>query len=77
MEKPISMIIEETRKELINTINACGLHPSIMEMILKEIYQTYVEVKNNIEKQEMEKYLQNVETENDNLPKVDGEVVTE
>ena len=38
MEKPISMIIEETKKALTDTINMCRLHPAIIEMIVKDIY---------------------------------------
>ena len=38
MEKPVSMIIEETKQSLADTINNCKLHPSIIEMIVKDIY---------------------------------------
>lgn len=38
MNKPFSLIIEETKQELIDVINNSNLHPSIMEMIVKDIY---------------------------------------
>lgn len=38
MNKPFSLIIQETRQELIDVINNSNLHPSIMEMIIKDIY---------------------------------------
>ena len=38
MEKPVSMIIEETKKSLTATINECRLHPAIIEMLVKDIY---------------------------------------
>ena len=38
MEKPISLVIEETKQSLIETVNNCRLHPSIIEMIVKDIY---------------------------------------
>lgn len=38
MEKPISMVIEETKTSIINIINKSQLHPSIIELMLKEIY---------------------------------------
>lgn len=37
MEKPISMIIEETRDSIVDTINQSKLHPSIIELMLKGI----------------------------------------
>lgn len=36
MNKPISMVIIESKKELVNTINKMELHPTILAMVLKE-----------------------------------------
>ena len=38
MNKPFSLIIEETRQNIIDAINKSNLHPSVMEMIVKDIY---------------------------------------
>lgn len=38
MNKPFSLIIEETKQNLIDVINKSNLHPSVMEMIIKDIY---------------------------------------
>ena len=38
MNKPVSLIIDETKKSLADIINNCNLHPSIIEMIVKDIY---------------------------------------
>lgn len=62
MEKPISMIIEETKQELISVINKCQLHPSLTEMILKDIYTEISMLSMNIRNQEKEKYLQEQES---------------
>lgn len=41
--KPISVTIEDGKKEIVNAINGLNLHPTILEMIVKEIY---LEIKN-------------------------------
>ena len=38
MEKPISLIIEETKDSLTDIINNCRLHPAVIEMIVKDVY---------------------------------------
>lgn len=38
MNKPISISIEETKQSLIDVVNNCKLHPSIIELILKDVY---------------------------------------
>lgn len=38
MDKPISIVIDETRKSIVDIINKSKLHPSIIEIILKGIY---------------------------------------
>ena len=57
MEKPISMIIDETKQMLISTINECQLHPSILEMIVKDIYTEISMLNVNLRNQEKEQYL--------------------
>lgn len=38
VEKPITMVIEETKNNLVNVINQSGLHPFILDSIMKELY---------------------------------------
>ena len=47
MEKPMSILIEETKQELIDVVNGCKLHPSIIELILKDVYWEVNQVKIN------------------------------
>lgn len=58
MEKPISMIIDETKQALISVINGCQLHPSIIEMIIKEVYLEVNSLNMNVASKEKEAYLQ-------------------
>lgn len=37
-EKPITMVIEDTKNNLINVINQSGLHPFILDSIMKELH---------------------------------------
>lgn len=43
IQKPVSLIVDEAKTTLINTINSIQLHPTILEMIMKELY---IEVQN-------------------------------
>lgn len=38
MNKPFSLMVQETKQELVNIINKSNLHPSVIEMIVKDIY---------------------------------------
>lgn len=64
MNKPISMIIKETRTELANVCNKSGLSPIILDLILQGIYS---EVHTLAEKQESEEekdYMKKLESGN-------------
>jgi hypothetical protein len=52
MEKPISMILSESKQTIINAVASTNLHPALLELIIKDIYN---EVKLSAERQlEME-----------------------
>ena len=52
MEKPISMILSESKQTIINAVTSTNLHPALLELIIKDIYN---EVKLSAERQlEME-----------------------
>lgn len=57
MEKPISMVIEETKQSLAETINNCKLHPVIIEMLLKDIYFEVCQLNAVNSTKEKEQYL--------------------
>ena len=38
IQKPISLIIDESKNAIVDAINNVQLHPVLLEMILKELY---------------------------------------
>ena len=38
IQKPVSMVIEESKNIIVNAINSVQLHPTLLEMIVKELY---------------------------------------
>ena len=38
IQKPLSVVMVETRDMIVNTLNATQMHPTLLEMILKDIY---------------------------------------
>lgn len=38
INKPISLIIEEAKQSIIGVINEANLHPTLLEMVLRDIY---------------------------------------
>ena len=38
IEKPISLILEESKRVIIDAVNSTNLHPTLLEMIIKDIY---------------------------------------
>ena len=47
MNKPISITIEETKQALIDVVGNCKLHPSIIALILKDVYWEVNQLKIN------------------------------
>ncbi len=37
--KPVSIIVEESKKKIVDTINELHLSPTIMEYIIKDVYE--------------------------------------
>ena len=50
-QKPISIMINDFKQDLMNYISNAGLPPAVIEPIVKDIYQQIVE----ISKQELER----------------------
>lgn len=59
MEKPISIVIDETRKSIVDIINKSKLHPSIVEIMLKGIYLEATMLSNEVSQREKEIYYNN------------------
>ena len=38
VNKPISLIIEDAKQSIIGVINEINLHPTLLEMVLRDIY---------------------------------------
>lgn len=56
-DKPISIVIDDLKQNIADTINASGLHPCIVEPILKDLYLEL----SNIAKVQLEKDKQTYE----------------
>lgn len=56
MNKPFSIIVEETKQGLISIINQSNLHPIAMEMIIKDIYMEISHLANETKNREKEQY---------------------
>lgn len=56
MEKPASLLIEETRHDIINILNESKLHSSILELIMKDIMNDVANASTRIKNKELEEY---------------------
>ena len=70
MNKPITMIIKETKSKLVDVCNESGLSPAILDLIVQGIYS---EVHSLAEKQALEEetvyamMAQNADIQNNNV----------
>lgn len=56
MEKPASLLIEETRHDIINILNESKLHSSILELIMRDIMNDVTNASARIKNKELEEY---------------------
>ena len=58
MNKPLSVLVAETKRDLVGAINNAltQSHPEIVEPILKELYAEVVKLKNDTAKAEKDNY---------------------
>lgn len=65
MNKPLSVLVAETKTELVGAINNAltKSHPEIVEPILKELYAEVVKLKNDTAKDEKDNYDKSVAEE--------------
>ena len=65
MEKPLSLTINEFKDKLQTAIMESKLSPTILEIILKDIYMNIREVATQYEQQELDAYYKENNTCND------------
>lgn len=70
MNKPISMVINETRISLLKICNESGLPACVLELIVKDLYNDVNRVSENQFKKDEESYIQaqKVAQNNENEP---------
>lgn len=56
MEKPASLLIQETRNNIINILNGSKLHSSILELIMKDIMNDVTNASTKVKNKELEEY---------------------
>lgn len=56
MEKPASLLIQETRHDIINILNESKLHPTILELIMKDIMNDVTNASTRVKNKELEEY---------------------
>ena len=56
MERPASLLIQETRNNIINILNESKLHPVILELIMKDIMNDVTNASTRIKNKEIEEY---------------------
>lgn len=56
MEKPASLLIQETRNNILNILNESKLHPSILELIMKDIMNDVTNASTRVKNKELEEY---------------------
>ena len=70
INKPISLIIENAKQSIIDVINEVNLHPTLLEMVLRDIYNEANElakVQLNRERAEYEQALAELAKLNNNI----------
>ena len=65
--KPISLVIGEFRENLAKTINESGLHISLIEMVVKEIYLEVCNQAEVISIREKNEYKKHLDEMNENI----------
>lgn len=56
MEKPASLLIQETRNNILNILNESKLHLSILELIMKDIMNDVTNASTRVKSKELEEY---------------------
>ena len=76
INKPISLIIEDAKQSIIGVINEINLHPTLLEMVLRDVYNEANELAKaqlNREKAEYEQALTELSKLNNNTTQESAE----
>lgn len=77
MEKPVSLIIEEAENTIVNAINSVQLHPTLLEMIMRNLYLEVKERARVTSQKEKDDYkraiMEETERENEDSESADDE----
>jgi hypothetical protein len=63
MGKPVSLIVKEAEDKIYDTINSLELHPTILEFIMKDVYNNVRANANQQYNLELESYQQSLQNE--------------
>lgn len=63
MEKPITVVVTETKDAIIGILNESNLHPILMEQIMNEIHTEVTNVLNQTVQKEKDEYEKSLEEE--------------
>lgn len=66
MEIPCSVLINETKNNIVNVINTSGLHLSILQYLIKDIYVEVNNAANELANKEKATYEASLTKENEN-----------
>ena len=75
MNKPLTMIIKETKTNLVNVCNKSGLHPVILDLIIQGVYSEVHSLAERQTSEEEKVYLSALQE--DTNKKIDGHVSDE
>lgn len=56
MEKPLSLVIKESKQTIIDAINSVNLHPTLLEMVVKDIYIEVQALNKSVCENELKEY---------------------
>lgn len=73
ISKPISLILEDAKQAIVNTINQVNLHPTLLEMVLREVYNEANELAKSQYNREKAEYEQALAEQNNNTEQESAE----
>lgn len=76
INKPTGLFIEDAKQSIINTINEVNLHPTLLEMILRDIYNEAKELARAQYEREKAEYEQALAEQNSIIEK-DNNIIEE
>ena len=66
MDKPFSTRVNETKNNIVNILNTSGLHPLVMQYIIKDIYAEVNVLASEYTNREKQEYEESLLAENGN-----------